>query len=93
MKQARGHTPEAKGKPPRNSQLATRNPPESRLPSLAARMRSVARVVRTIIGAPDYDRYVAHARRCHPDRVPLSRDEFARERLQARYSQPGNRCC
>lgn len=61
--------------------------------SLASRLRSVAKVVRTIIGAPDYDRYVAHVRQCHPDRVPLSRDEFARERLQARYSQPGNRCC
>lgn len=56
-------------------------------------MQAVAKVVRTIIGAPDYDRYVAHVRKCHPDHVPLSRDEFARERLQARYNQPGNRCC
>lgn len=65
----------------------------SSLGAVRARMLSVARVVRTIIGAPDYDRYVAHVRQCHPDRVPLTRDEFARERLQARYSQPGNRCC
>jgi len=65
----------------------------TRHPSLRARLRSAAKVVRTIIGAPDYERYVAHVRKCHPDRVPLSRDEFARERLQARYSQPGNRCC
>jgi uncharacterized short protein YbdD (DUF466 family) len=57
------------------------------------RLRRVAGIVRTIIGAPDYERYVAHVRQCHPNRVPLTRDEFARERLQARYSQPGNRCC
>jgi uncharacterized short protein YbdD (DUF466 family) len=61
--------------------------------TLRARLRSAAKVLRTIIGAPDYDRYVAHVRQCHPEHVPLTREEFARERLQARYNQPGNRCC
>ena len=61
--------------------------------SLRERIRKVAAVVRTIVGAPDYDRYVAHARACHPDREPLSRDEFMDQRLESRYSRPGARCC
>jgi uncharacterized short protein YbdD (DUF466 family) len=56
-------------------------------------LRQVAPVVRRIIGAPDYDAYVSHARRCHPDRPVLSRDEFVATRLADRYSQPGSRCC
>ena len=61
--------------------------------TLLARLRRVARVVRTVIGAPDYDRYVAHVRRRHPDCTPLTREAFVRERLDARYSRPGARCC
>jgi uncharacterized short protein YbdD (DUF466 family) len=36
---------------------------------------------------------VEHVRECHPDRTPMSRDEFAQSRMDARYNQPGNRCC
>jgi uncharacterized short protein YbdD (DUF466 family) len=61
--------------------------------SLADQVRKVAKVVRTIIGAPDYDRYVAHVKKCHPGQAPMTRDEFAKSRLEARYNQPGNRCC
>lgn len=61
--------------------------------SLADQVRRVAKVIRTIIGAPDYDRYVAHVKKCHPDRTPMTRDEFSKSRLEARYNQPGNRCC
>jgi uncharacterized short protein YbdD (DUF466 family) len=61
--------------------------------SLADQVRRVAKVVRTIIGAPDYDRYLAHVRECHPGQAPMSRDEFSKSRLEARYNQPGNRCC
>jgi uncharacterized short protein YbdD (DUF466 family) len=52
-----------------------------------------ASVLRTIVGAPDYERYVRHVRECHPDRAPLSRDEFVRQRMDDRYSRPGSRCC
>ena len=57
------------------------------------RLDRVAGVVRRIIGVPDYDRYVAHARRCHPDQPLMSRDEFMRQRMVERYSRPGSRCC
>ncbi|HET7131908.1 MAG TPA: YbdD/YjiX family protein [Gammaproteobacteria bacterium] len=60
-----------------------------------ARRRAAAagRVLRTILGAPDYERYLRHVRECHPDREPLSRDEFVRQRMDDRYSRPGSRCC
>ena len=51
------------------------------------------KVVRTVIGAPDYDRYVAHMRDHHPECEVASRDEFMRQRLETRYSRPGSRCC
>ena len=54
---------------------------------------TLARAVRRVIGVPDYERYLAHVREHHPDRVPLTREEFDRERLAARYEQPGSRCC
>jgi uncharacterized short protein YbdD (DUF466 family) len=53
----------------------------------------VLATIRTIIGAPDYDRYVAHVHDRHPECTPLTREEFARERLAARYDRPGSRCC
>lgn len=50
-------------------------------------------LVHRIIGAPDYEGYVVHATRCHPDRPLLSRDDFVRQRLEDKYSRPGSRCC
>jgi uncharacterized short protein YbdD (DUF466 family) len=57
------------------------------------RIERVACVVRRIIGVPDYDRYLAHMREHHPEDVPLSHDEFIRQRQIDRYSRPGSRCC
>ena len=50
-------------------------------------------VVRTVIGVPDYARYLNHMRSRHPGCPVLSKDEFAKTRLEARYSRPGSRCC
>lgn len=55
--------------------------------------RRIARVIRRIIGVPDYEAYVAHVRTHHPGQEPMSERDFDRERLTARYSKPGNRCC
>ena len=60
---------------------------------LREKLQQVGPVVRRIIGAPDYDRYVAHVRECHPGQNVMSRDEFSKNRMEARYNQPGNRCC
>lgn len=67
------------------------------MPRLASRLAGLARraagITRRMIGAPDYDLYLAHTRACHPDRVPMTREEFERERLASRYDRPGSRCC
>jgi len=63
---------------------------------LVARVPLIARavtIVRTVIGAPDYARYLAHQRAKHPNATPLSREDFARERERARYEGTGSRCC
>lgn len=56
-------------------------------------LRRVATIVRTVVGAPDYDRYVAHMHTHHPECEPVSLDEFMRQRMESRYSKPGARCC
>ena len=56
-------------------------------------IRRVGSVVRRIIGAPDYDHYLAHMRARHPDATPLSRELFMTAQLQARFEKPGAKCC
>ena len=63
------------------------------LESLRESLRRAGVVIRRIIGAPDYDRYLAHVSACHPGTAPMSREEFERSRLEDRYSRPGQRCC
>jgi uncharacterized short protein YbdD (DUF466 family) len=46
----------------------------------------------SMLGVPDYDTYVAHIAATHPDRAPLDRDTFFRERQAARYGSV-LRCC
>ncbi len=50
-------------------------------------------IIRRVIGAPDYEAYLAHVALHHDERSPMTREEFVRERLTARYSKPGARCC
>jgi uncharacterized short protein YbdD (DUF466 family) len=57
------------------------------------RVERVAKVVRRIIGVPDYDRYVAHLRMHHPEMTPMCQRDFERQRIQDKYSRPGGRCC
>jgi uncharacterized short protein YbdD (DUF466 family) len=57
------------------------------------RLARIAHFIRRVIGAPDYERYLAHQRHCHVNEQPLSREAFAKDVLARRYSQPGNRCC
>ena len=59
----------------------------------ARRLTLVAEAIRRVIGVPDYEHYLAHARRNHPGELPLSRDAFAAQALVRRYERPGSRCC
>jgi len=83
------------------SRLLSRLLPYALLHLGARRIAGALRVLRTVLGAPDYDRYVAHcrARGTGSDGAPvrdvpvLDRAAFERERLAARYDRPGSRCC
>lgn len=55
--------------------------------------RIAVRSARLAIGVPDYGTYIAHCRQHHPDRVPMTRKEFFRERMDARYARGRSRCC
>ena len=73
--------------------MARAIPPTADAGDIPGVARRVARVIRRIIGVPDYETYLEHVRTHHPGQEPLSERDFHRERLSARYSQPGNRCC
>ena len=51
------------------------------------------RTLRVVIGAPDYERYLAHMRERHPGEPPLTEREFFARRLRERSERPGGRCC
>lgn len=60
---------------------------------VAAWWGAACRTARLAIGLPDYEAYVAHLRRAHPDREPMDRAAFFRERMEARYGRGRSRCC
>lgn len=60
---------------------------------LAHAWRVATQAARLAIGLPDYDAYVAHVRERHPDAAPMTREEFAVARMQARYGRGTSRCC
>ena len=54
----------------------------------------LGQAAKMMVGLPDYDTYVAHMRSTHPDQMPMTYEEFFRERQNARYG--GNSritCC
>ena len=67
------------------------------MPSLADRFNGwwslAVRTARLAVGVPDYDTYVAHVRLHHPGEAPMDREDFFKERLQARYGRGRSRCC
>jgi uncharacterized short protein YbdD (DUF466 family) len=60
------------------------------LPPLLVR---IGAVLRRIIGAPDYERYVRHVGEAHPGETPVSAEEFYRAQTEGKYTRPGTRCC
>ena len=62
---------------------------------LARIARRLAETARLMCGLPDYEVYAAHVRAHHPEREPMSYEEFFRERQAARYGGGKGRfrCC
>lgn len=63
--------------------------------SLRRLRRRLAQAARLMVGLPDYDTYLAHMQSRHPDQPAMSREEFFRDRQNARYGGKGQvgRCC
>jgi uncharacterized short protein YbdD (DUF466 family) len=55
--------------------------------------RALRQTANLMVGLPDYDAYVAHRQRLHPDEAVMTREEFVRERQARRYGRGGLRCC
>ena len=56
-------------------------------------LRWLRETLRLMCGVPDYDFYVAHLRRRHPDRPIPTHAEFFAERQRARYARGRTGCC
>ena len=56
-------------------------------------LRAAARLIREVVGAPDYERYLEHHARCHPGRAPLDPRAYYLEFVGWRFGAGPNRCC
>ncbi|MGV9612865.1 YbdD/YjiX family protein [Nocardia xishanensis] len=56
-------------------------------------MRAVVWWFDSILGGQDYQRYVAHLRRNHPDRPIPTERQYWRDRHAEAERSPTNRCC
>ena len=62
--------------------------------TLAQAGRYLGQSMRLMVGLPEYDTYLAHMEREHPDKPVMSYEEFFRERQEARYgSGRSGGCC
>jgi len=46
-----------------------------------------------MVGQSSYEAYLQHLATHHPERSPMTRVEFFRDREKARYGSGGGRCC
>ena len=64
------------------------------LATLAQAGRYLGQSMRLMVGLPEYDTYLAHMEREHPDNTAMTYEEFFRERQEARYgSGRSGGCC
>lgn len=64
------------------------------LSALAQAGRYLGQSMRLMVGLPEYDTYLAHMEREHPDKPVMTYEEFFRERQEARYgSGRSGGCC
>lgn len=63
--------------------------------TLAQAGKYLGQSMRLMVGLPEYDTYLAHMEKTHPDQVPMDYETFFRERQEARYGGAGKRggCC
>ena len=55
-------------------------------------IRSAWWYLKEVSGENAYDRYLVVHAATHPERPPMNRGEFYRQRQDEKYSDPGSRC-
>ena len=55
-------------------------------------LQAIWEYLKELSGENAYDRYLTVHMATHPDKSPMSRGEFYRQRQDAKYSNPGSRC-
>lgn len=60
---------------------------------MSALLAKLAETARLMVGLPSYDAYLRHMAEHHPERTPMDRTAFFRNRQDARYRGGGGRCC
>lgn len=63
---------------------------------LSSAGRCLCDSARLMVGVPNYEAYLAHVAKTHPDQPPMSYEAFFRNRQDARYGGGGKggfRCC
>ena len=61
--------------------------------SVRAFVRRCSRVLRQVVGAPDYERYLEHHAACHAGTEPLGRRAFYADFVSWRFGPGPTRCC
>ena len=79
----------------RDSEATTGAPATTAKPNAesTSRVQKLRQACRQIFGIPDYERYLEHCARHHPDEKPLSRSEFFARSIDRKYGRSGPRCC
>lgn len=67
--------------------------PRSWRASIGQAGRYLGQSLRLMVGMPDYDAYLSHMERTHPEQAPMSYEAFFQERLEARYGSRTGKCC
>lgn len=64
-----------------------------RLREARAAVTGALAVVRQVVGAPDYQRYLEHHARAHAGVAPLAPREYYAEFVNRRFGPGPTRCC
>ena len=63
------------------------------MPPVTETLRRILSALRTIVGMPDYRRYLEHCSLKHPGERVLSPSEYYRQFIANRYGGGPTRCC
>lgn len=62
--------------------------------NLGKASKYLGQAARMMVGIPDYETYVEHMKKNHPNKPIMTYQEFFRDRQEARYGGKGGfRCC